>query len=49
VARRIERALTVVPQENLQVGPDCGMKYLPRESAFAKLQALVEGARRVRG
>jgi 5-methyltetrahydropteroyltriglutamate--homocysteine methyltransferase len=28
--------------------PDCGMKYLPRELAFAKLRALVEGARLVR-
>ena len=37
VAARIEAALEVVPPERLQVGPDCGMKYLPREVAFAKL------------
>jgi 5-methyltetrahydropteroyltriglutamate--homocysteine methyltransferase len=49
VARRIEAALEVVPAERLQVAPDCGMKYLPREAARAKLQALVQGARRVRG
>ena len=49
VARRIEAALAVVPAERLQVAPDCGMKYLPRESARAKLRALVEGAARVRG
>jgi len=48
VASRIEAALTVVPAERLQVGPDCGMKYLSREAALAKLQALVEGARLVR-
>src|ERR687897_1716389 len=48
VAERIEAALTVVPAERLQVGPDCGMKYLPRELALAKLHALVEGARIVR-
>jgi 5-methyltetrahydropteroyltriglutamate--homocysteine methyltransferase len=48
VADRIERALTVIPAERLQVGPDCGMKYLPHELAFAKLRALVEGARIVR-
>jgi 5-methyltetrahydropteroyltriglutamate--homocysteine methyltransferase len=48
VAERIEAALTVIPPERLQVGPDCGMKYLPRELAFAKLRALVEGARMVR-
>jgi 5-methyltetrahydropteroyltriglutamate--homocysteine methyltransferase len=30
------------------VGPDCGMKYLPREVARGKLRALVEGAAQVR-
>ena len=45
VARRIEAALGVIPEERLQVGPDCGMKYLPRDVAFGKLRALVEGAR----
>ena len=48
VAERIEAALAVIPPERLQVGPDCGMKYLPRELAYAKLRALVEGARIVR-
>jgi 5-methyltetrahydropteroyltriglutamate--homocysteine methyltransferase len=47
VAERIEAALRVVPAERLQVGPDCGMKYLPRERAFKKLQAMVAGARLV--
>ncbi len=47
VAARLERALEVVPRERLVAAPDCGMKYLPRERALAKLQALVEGARRV--
>ena len=32
-----------------QVGPDCGMKYLPRDVAFGKLRALVEGARLATG
>jgi 5-methyltetrahydropteroyltriglutamate--homocysteine methyltransferase len=48
VASRIEAALEVIAPERLQVGPDCGMKYLSRELAFAKLRALVEGARLVR-
>ena len=48
VAARIEAALTAIPPERLQVGPDCGMKYLPRDLAFAKLRALVDGARLVR-
>jgi 5-methyltetrahydropteroyltriglutamate--homocysteine methyltransferase len=47
VAERIRRALEVVPPERLVVAPDCGMKYLPRERAFRKLQAMVAGARLV--
>jgi 5-methyltetrahydropteroyltriglutamate--homocysteine methyltransferase len=46
VAERIRRALEVVPRERLVVAPDCGMKYLSRELAFRKLEAMVAGARR---
>ncbi len=49
VADRIRKALAVVPPERLIVAPDCGMKYLPRERAFRKLEAMVAGARLVRG
>ena len=45
VAARIRGALRVVEPERLVVAPDCGMKYLPRDRAFRKLQAMVEGAR----
>jgi 5-methyltetrahydropteroyltriglutamate--homocysteine methyltransferase len=48
VADRIRKALTVVAPERLMVAPDCGMKYLPRERAFRKLEAMVAGARLVR-
>jgi 5-methyltetrahydropteroyltriglutamate--homocysteine methyltransferase len=48
VAERVRRALEVVPPERLVLAPDCGMKYLPRELAFAKLRAMVEGAQLVR-
>jgi 5-methyltetrahydropteroyltriglutamate--homocysteine methyltransferase len=44
VAERIRRAFPHVPPERLVAAPDCGMKYLPRDSAFGKLEALVEGA-----
>lgn len=44
VAARIRAALEVVPAERLVATPDCGMKYLPRETAFGKLRALAEGA-----
>jgi 5-methyltetrahydropteroyltriglutamate--homocysteine methyltransferase len=47
VADRIRKALAVVEPERLVVAPDCGMKYLPRERAFRKLKAMVEGARLV--
>jgi len=47
-ADRIRRALAVVSPERLLVAPDCGMKYLPRERAFRKLEAMVAGARIVR-
>lgn len=48
VADRIRRALTVVAPERLVVAPDCGMKYLPRERAFRKLEAMVAGTHLVR-
>jgi 5-methyltetrahydropteroyltriglutamate--homocysteine methyltransferase len=48
VAGRIEAALEHLEAERLQVAPDCGMKYLPRDVALAKLEALVAGARQVR-
>ncbi len=48
VAARIRRALPHVPSERIVVAPDCGLKYLPREVAFGKMQAMVEGAKIVR-
>ena len=48
VAERIRKALAHVPAENIIVAPDCGMKYLPREVAFGKMQAMVAGAAIVR-
>jgi 5-methyltetrahydropteroyltriglutamate--homocysteine methyltransferase len=44
VAERIRRALPYVRAEDLIVAPDCGMKYLPRDIAFGKMQAMVAGA-----
>jgi len=48
VATRIKRALPYVSPERVVVAPDCGLKYLPREVAFGKMKAMVEGARLVR-
>jgi 5-methyltetrahydropteroyltriglutamate--homocysteine methyltransferase len=44
VADRIRKAVAVVGPKRVVVAPDCGMKYLPRERAFAKLEAMVAGA-----
>jgi 5-methyltetrahydropteroyltriglutamate--homocysteine methyltransferase len=48
VAAQIRAALTHITPERLTLAPDCGMKYLPRATAFAKLCALVEGTKIVR-
>jgi len=48
VVSRIKNALRFVDAERLIVAPDCGMKYLPRETAFGKLKALAEAAAAVR-
>ena len=41
VAERIRRAL---PYVRIVVAPACGLKYMPRDIAFAKMRAMVEGA-----
>jgi 5-methyltetrahydropteroyltriglutamate--homocysteine methyltransferase len=48
VADRIRAALKHIAPERLIPAPDCGMKYLPRNLAFAKLKALADGAALVR-
>ncbi|MGE5064049.1 MAG: hypothetical protein ACM3IG_08290 [Myxococcales bacterium] len=44
VAARIRRALPYVRTEDVIVAPDCGLKYLPRDVAFAKMKAMASGA-----
>ena len=48
VADRIRAGLKFVAADKLVPAPDCGMKYLPRDVAFAKLEALSKGAAIVR-
>jgi 5-methyltetrahydropteroyltriglutamate--homocysteine methyltransferase len=48
VAERLRQALELLPPERLAVNPDCGLLHLPRDVAFAKLCAMVEGTRLVR-
>ena len=44
VAGRVREALEHVPASRLVLAPDCGMKHLPRELAFAKLRAMAASA-----
>jgi 5-methyltetrahydropteroyltriglutamate--homocysteine methyltransferase len=49
IAGRIRAALQVVPPERLHLAPDCGMWFLPRDVAFAKIRAMATAADVVRG
>jgi 5-methyltetrahydropteroyltriglutamate--homocysteine methyltransferase len=48
VAERVRRALPYVPVDRLVLAPDCGMKYLPRESADGKMASLAAAAAELR-
>jgi 5-methyltetrahydropteroyltriglutamate--homocysteine methyltransferase len=48
IKARVLRAVTHVEEERIILAPDCGMKYLSREAAFGKLQAMVQAARELR-
>lgn len=48
VASRIRVILDVIEPEKIWLSPDCGMKFMPRNRAFAKLKAMVEGAKIIR-
>jgi 5-methyltetrahydropteroyltriglutamate--homocysteine methyltransferase len=48
VAARIRRALPYKRADELVAAPDCGMKYLPRDSAYGKLESLAAGAAIIR-
>ncbi|MGH8246290.1 MAG: uroporphyrinogen decarboxylase family protein [Gammaproteobacteria bacterium] len=45
ICARVRRALPHCEKERILLAPDCGMKYLSREAAFAKLKAMTEAAR----
>ncbi|MGW0199137.1 hypothetical protein [Nonomuraea sp. NPDC003201] len=48
VAGRVRRAFGHVPPDRIVIATDCGMKYLPRESAKGKMRAMAEAARLLR-
>ena len=45
VADRILRAVPHVDPKRIVVAPDCGLKFLPNQIAYAKMRAMVEGAK----
>ena len=49
IADRVRRALDDVDVDRLLLSSDCGLKYLPRESAAGKMRALAQAAEIVRG
>ena len=44
VAQRVRRALPYIEPDKVVIAPDCGMKYLPWESAVGKMRAMVGAA-----
>jgi 5-methyltetrahydropteroyltriglutamate--homocysteine methyltransferase len=48
VASRVRRAFDYLPPEQIVIGTDCGMKYLPHESAEGKMRSMAEAARLLR-
>jgi 5-methyltetrahydropteroyltriglutamate--homocysteine methyltransferase len=48
IEERVRRALPYVPADKIVLAPDCGMKYLPRESADGKLASMTAAARALR-
>ncbi len=47
IKENIKQGLKVVPPEKLTVSPDCGVKLLPREVAYQKMENMVKAAREV--
>lgn len=48
IKARVLRALTYIDAERVVLAPDCGMKYLPPESAYGKLANMVAAAEELR-
>ena len=47
IKRNILKGLEIVPPERLTVSPDCGVKLLPREAAYGKMENMVTAAREI--
>jgi 5-methyltetrahydropteroyltriglutamate--homocysteine methyltransferase len=47
IKSRIAKGLEIVPPSRLTISPDCGMKLLPREVAYKKMQNMVIATRAI--
>ena len=47
IKENIIKGFEIVPPERLTVSPDCGVKLLPREAAYQKMENMVTAAREV--
>jgi len=47
IKENIKKALEIVPPERLTVSPDCGLKLLPRDVAYGKMENMVTAAREI--
>ncbi len=48
VTARVRQALEHISADRLVLAPDCGMKYIPRDTAFGKLKAMTAAAQALR-
>jgi len=47
IKENIKQGLKIVPPERLTISPDCGVKLLPRDVAYGKMENMVEATRQV--
>ena len=47
IKRNIRKGFEIVPPERLTVSPDCGLKLLPREVAYGKMENMVQATREI--
>jgi len=47
IKENIKEGFKVVPPEQLTISPDCGLKLLPREVAYRKMENMVQAAREI--
>jgi len=44
ISDAIKRISPIVPTNRLNINPNCGLEFLPRETAYQKLVRMVEGS-----